>query len=293
MIVCHKDSIEVIDLVKEKAYAKINLFLNVVKKRFDGYHDLEMVMAAIDLFDVLTFQNNDTNEIIINSNVEITDSIEENIVYKVAKLLKTKFNIDQGVSINIDKKIPISGGLAGGSADAAATFRGLNKLWKLKMSLNEMAKIGIELGADIPFCIYNKLCIARGKGEELVFLENKLKTPILLVYPNIKISTKEVFSKIKIEEIKERKINDMTSAIYNNNCDLMIRELHNSLESIAFEMEPKIRKLKSDMIDLGLDGALMSGSGSSVFGVSKDKLKLQHVYKIMSEDYFKLLTKIR
>lgn len=280
-------------MVKEKAYAKINLFLNVVKKRFDGYHDLEMVMASIDLFDVLTYRNNDTKNIIIISDVEITTSLEDNIVYKVAKLLKTQFNIDQGVTINIEKKIPIAGGLAGGSADAAATFRGLNKLWKLKMSLDDMANLGADLGADIPFCIYNKLCVARGKGEELLFLDNKLKMPILLVYPNIKMSTKEVFSKIKIEEIKEHKISDMTSAIFNSNCELMIRELHNSLESIAFEMEPKIEIIKSEMIDLGLDGALMSGSGSSVFGVSKDKNKLQYVYKIMSDDYFKLLTKIR
>ncbi len=280
-------------MIKEKAYAKINLFLNVVKKRFDGYHDLEMVMAAIDLFDVLTFQKNDTKDIIINSNIEITSNLEDNIVYKAAKLLKTKFSIDQGVTINIEKKIPIAGGLAGGSADAAATFRGLNKFWKLKLSLDEMAKLGLDLGADIPFCIYNKLCVARGKGEELLFLENRLKMPILLIYPNIKMSTKEVFSKIKTEQIKERKINDMTSAIYNSNCELMIRELHNSLESIAFEMEPEIEKIKAEMIDLGLDGVLMSGSGSTVFGVSKDKTKLQYVYKIMNEDYFKLLTKIR
>jgi len=289
----YRELIEVIDLIKEKAYAKINLFLNVVKKRFDGYHDLEMVMAAIDLFDVLTFQKNDTKDIIINSNIEITSNLEDNIVYKAAKLLKTKFSIDQGVTINIEKKIPIAGGLAGGSADAAATFRGLNKFWKLKLSLDEMAKLGLDLGADIPFCIYNKLCVARGKGEELLFLENRLKMPILLIYPNIKMSTKEVFSKIKTEQIKERKINDMTSAIYNSNCELMIRELHNSLESIAFEMEPEIEKIKAEMIDLGLDGVLMSGSGSTVFGVSKDKTKLQYVYKIMNEDYFKLLTKIR
>ena len=280
-------------MIKEKAYAKINLFLNVVSKRFDGYHDLEMVMAAIDLYDMITFKTNSTDEIVITSNVEISKDPKKNIVYEIAMFLKEEFQIEQGAIIDIKKNIPIAAGLAGGSADAAATFRGLNKLWKLNLSLDEMAKLGENFGADIPFCIYNKLCIARGKGEELVFLKNKLKTPVLLVNPMIKISTKEVFSQVKKEEIKERKINDMASAIYNKNHELMARELHNSLESIAFEMEPKIREIKNQMIDLGLDGALMSGSGASVFGISRDKSKLKYVYEIVKDEYFKLITKIR
>ena len=280
-------------MIKEKAYAKINLFLNVVSKRFDGYHDLEMVMVAIDLFDVVKFNHNDSGEVVINSNIEVTDNPKDNIMYTVAKFLKEEFEIDKGVTIDLEKNIPIAAGLAGGSADAAATFRGLNKLWNLKLSLDEMAKLGENFGADIPFCIYNKLCIARGKGEELAFLKNKLKTPILLVNPNVKISTKDVFSKVKTEELKVRKISDMTSAIYNKNHELMARELHNSLELIAFEIEPKIREIKNQMIDLGLDGALMSGSGATVFGISKDKSKLKYVREIMKEDYFKLITKIR
>ncbi len=127
----------------------------------------------------------------------------------------------------------------------------------------------------------------------MVFLKNKLKTPVLLVNPNIRISTKEVFSKVEKEEIITRKINAMTSAIYNKNHQLMVMELHNSLESIAFEMEPAIRELKHQMIDLGLDGALMSGSGATVFGISRDKAKLKYVYEIMKDDHFKIITKIR
>jgi len=280
-------------VIKEKAYAKINLFLNVVSKRFDGYHDLEMVMAAIDLFDTLTFENNPIEEIKIKSNIHITSNYKDNIIYKIASFLKEEFNIKQGVVITVKKNIPIAAGLAGGSADGAATFRGLNRLWKLKLTLDDMAKLGEKFGSDIPFCIYNKLCIARGKGEELLFLKNKLKTPLLLVNPRVKIITKEVFSKVKEEEIKIRKINDMTSAIFNNNHELMVRELHNSLESIAFEMEPKIREIKNQMINLGLDGALMTGTGATVFGISKNKLKLKYVYEITNDKYFKLITKIR
>ena len=280
-------------MVKEKAYAKINLFLNVVNKRFDGYHDLEMVMAAIDLYDVLTFENNPDGKIVIISDKEITKKHEDNIVYKIAKFIKDEFNIKQGVTVKINKNIPIAAGLAGGSADGAATFRGLSKLWRLKLSLAEMARLGEKFGADVPFCIYNKLCIARGKGEELVFLKNKLKTPLLLVNPRVKISTKEVFSKVNTEEIAHRKISNMTSAIYNNNHELMARELHNSLESITFEMEPEIQKIKNEMINLGLDGALMSGSGATVFGISKNKTKLKYVYDIMNDKHFKLITKIK
>lgn len=280
-------------MIKEKAYGKINLFLNVVNKRFDGYHDLEMVMASIELHDLLTFKKNDTNNIVITSDIEITKNVKENIVYQIAFFLKEEFQIKEGVTITIQKNIPIASGLAGGSADAAATFRGLNKLWKLKLSLDDMAKLAINFGADIPFCIYNKLSIARGKGEELLFINKKLNTSVLLVNPNTKISTKEVFSKVKEEDLVTIKITNMSSAIYNKNYELMIRELHNSLEKIAFEMEPKIKEIKNKMIDLGLDGALMSGSGATVFGLSKSKEKLKYVYEIMKDDYYKIITKIK
>ncbi len=280
-------------MVKEKAYAKINLFLNVVNKRFDGYHDLEMVMASIKLHDLLTFKKDDTGKVTITSDKNITNNVEDNIVYKVAVFLQEEFQILDGAIINIKKNIPIAAGLAGGSADAAATFRGLNKLWKLKLSLSDMAKLGIDFGADIPFCIYNKLSIAKGKGEELVFINKKINTSILLVNPNIKVSTKEVFNKVKSEDLKDVKITGMSSAIYNNNYDLMIRELHNSLEKITFEMEPKIKKIKHQMIDFGLDGALMSGTGATVFGFSRSKDKLNYVMDLVEDNYYKLLTKIR
>ena len=280
-------------MIKEKAYAKINLFLNVVNKRFDGYHDLEMVMASIELHDLLSFSKNPSGNITITSDTEITAKQEDNIVYKIALFLQEEFQVNEGAEIHIIKNIPIAAGLAGGSADAAATFRGLNRLWKLNLSLDDMAKLGINFGADIPFCIYNKLCIARGKGEEILFLKKKLKIPVLLVNPNIRISTKEVFSKVDEEELKEIKISNMSSAIYNKNYELMARELHNSLEKIAFKMEPKIKEIKHQMIDLGLDGALMSGSGATVFGISKNKEKLKYVLEIMKKDYYKLLTKIR
>ena len=280
-------------MIKEKAYAKVNLFLNVVNKRFDGYHDLEMVMASLKLHDKLSFELNKTSEIIIKSETVITEDVKDNIVYKIAEFLQEEFEISKGAIITIKKNIPIAAGLAGGSADAAATFRGLNKLWKLKLSLGDMAKLGINFGADIPFCIYNKLCIAKGKGEEIVFLNQKLNYKVLLVYPNVKVSTKEVFSKVKPENLKEIKISNMSNAIYNKNFTLITKELYNSLEPIVFEMYPKIKEMKHHFIELGLNAALMSGSGSSVFALSNDKKRLDYVYETISDSYFKTFTKLR
>lgn len=280
-------------MIKEKAYAKINLFLNVVGKRVDGYHDLEMVMASLELHDILTFTENNDNEINITSNIVITDKKEDNVIYKVAAYLKEEFLIEKGVDIILQKNIPIAAGLAGGSADAAATIRALNKMWKLKLKKDEMAQIGEKFGADIPFCIYNKLCIAKGKGEELFFLKQKLKFPVLLINPKIKVSTKEVFSNVIGEEIVTKKLGDMSSGIYNKNIDLIVRELHNSLESVSFKLEPKIQHLKNDLIDKGLKGTLMCGSGATVFSICKDKQKLKVVYETFGNDFIKILTKIR
>jgi 4-diphosphocytidyl-2-C-methyl-D-erythritol kinase len=277
-------------LLKEKAYAKINLFLNVVNKRFDGYHDLEMIMVPVQLHDELTFSVLPSKEIMVESDLLITTKIEDNLVYRVAGYLQTKFSVDNGVKIQIKKRIPIAAGLAGGSADAAATIRGLNKLWKLGLSFEDMANIGLKFGSDVPFCVYNKPCIAKGRGEELLFLDTKLKLPILIVNPGIPISTKEVFSRVKNENFTERKITCMANAIYNKNIPLLIRELHNSLEPIAFKIEPKIKEIKQQMIRWGKCGALMSGSGASVFAIAEEKSTLKELSQLFDNEPFSCLT---
>ncbi len=280
-------------MTKEKAYAKVNLYLNVIDKRIDGFHDLEMVMASVDLFDILTFEELDSQEILVESSTHITDRMEDNLVYQIATYLKREFDILKGVKITIEKHIPIAAGLAGGSADAAATIRGLNRIWKLRLSLEDMATIGSSFGSDIPFCVYNKLCVARGRGEDLCFIDKKLKLPILLINPNIKVSTKEVFGKVKKKELIQRKITDMTAGIYNKNVSLITRELFNSLEPMAFELEPKIRDIKNLLKDSGIDGVLMSGSGATVFAISKNKKKLQDAQDLFNDYYYKKLTKLR
>lgn len=280
-------------MVIEKAYAKINLFLNVTNKRIDGFHDLEMVMASLKLHDVISFEINETIDIEVESSVKVAPSPKYNVVYKVAKFLQEEFSISKGAIIKIEKNIPVTAGLGGGSADAAATFRGLNKLWNLNLSLEDMAKLGEGFGADIPFCIYNKLCIARGKGEEIVFLNQKIKANVVLVNPNVEVLTKDVYDSITLEDIVPKKISDMTAGIYNKNYNLIVRELFNSLEKNSFEIEPKIREIKNQMIDWGLDGALMCGSGGTVFGLSRKKGKLLEFLKTMPDDYTKIVTKMR
>ena len=280
-------------MIKEKAYAKINLFLNVVGKRIDGYHDLEMVMAPVDLFDVLTFKLLDTKDIIVKSKVQITKNMEDNLVYKIAIGLQKDFDVKYGAEITIKKEIPIAAGLAGGSADAAATLRGLNRLWKLELNLDDLATIGSHYGSDIPFCVYNKLCVARSKGEDLVFLNTKLKMHVLLVNPNIKISTPDIFKQVKKEDLVVRKMTNVTSPIYNNNHGQVEYELFNFLERYAFSMEPRIKDIKDKIRENGINGVLMSGSGATVFAISKDKSKLKNTLELFNDLYFKKLTKLR
>lgn len=279
--------------MKEKAYAKINLFLNVLGKRMDGYHDLEMIMAALELHDVLTFKSLPSKDIVITTSKDLGISTEENIVYKVAKLLQEEFNVTKGVEIHIRKNIPVAGGLAGGSADAAATFRGLNRLWKLHLTKEDMVKLSANIGADIPFCIHNKLCIARGKGEELFFLEKHVNAHVLLVNPNRPMHTKEVFKRVEPKDVKEKKITIMSNAIYNDDYELIVKELYNALEEISFSLDPEIREIKNFLIDEGLRAVLMSGSGPTVFALSKSKKKLKDIQAKISNQYTTILTKIR
>ncbi|MCF7926897.1 MAG: 4-(cytidine 5'-diphospho)-2-C-methyl-D-erythritol kinase [Candidatus Izimaplasma sp.] len=281
-------------MVKEKAYAKINLFLNVLNKRPDGYHDLDMIMAPLKLHDTLTFKRNKKNQSIeLSCSRKIMDQKQDNLVYKIAKSLKETFDVKKGVHIHLDKQIPMGAGLAGGSADAAATLRGLNKLWKLGLSTKELSKIGEQFGADIPFCIYNQLCIARGKGEELLFLNQKLHLNILLVTPNIEVSTKAVFKQVTESDLIEKTSHHMANAIYNKNYELILRELFNSLEKITFKLKPKVKKLKEEFKSYNLDGVLMSGSGASVFAIDKSKKKLKNMCEEIDNSYYKLITKIK
>lgn len=283
----------VIILVIEKAYAKVNLFLNVVGKRTDGYHELEMLMASIDLCDLVSFEPIVENQIKVTSNVTITNNPNDNIVYQITSYIKEKYQINTGLHIHINKVIPIAAGLAGGSADAAATLRGLNRLWNLGLSLEELANIGLQFGSDIPFCIYNKLAIARGRGELLTFIDVKLNIPILLVNPNIQIPTKEIFQALRTNHFTTHSIQNIVDAVSNRDFHMMEKTLYNSLEQITFAMEPSIQNIKQQMIQLGLNGALMSGSGATVFAISDNQTALEKAAKSLNSGNFIHISKVR
>ncbi|MFW5894548.1 MAG: 4-(cytidine 5'-diphospho)-2-C-methyl-D-erythritol kinase [Bacillota bacterium] len=268
-------------MIKEKAHAKINLFLDILGKRLDNFHDLEMIMVSLKLHDTLTFTKRSDDKIVLHSDKTITENVEDNLIYKIIRHMLDAYLIEKGVDVYIEKHIPIAAGLAGGSADAAATLRGMNRLFNLKLSLDQLAEIGVTFGADIPFCVHNRLCIARGKGEKLFFLKRNLKMPVLLVTPQIEVSTKRVFDHVDMDKVENVKITTMTNAIYNKNYELLVRNVHNALEPFSFELFPEIKKLKDSLKTEGADAVLMSGSGPTLVVFDKDT----HLLKDLADKY--------
>jgi 4-diphosphocytidyl-2-C-methyl-D-erythritol kinase len=278
-------------MIKEKAYAKINLFLNVLSKRPDGYHEMEMVMTPLELHDLLTFKKIKENKVEIVSNKQITKNDEENVIYKVASFIMNEFEIKEGVEIRIKKNIPIAGGLAGGSADAAATIRGLNRLFKLGMKLDEMAELGIGFGADIPFCIYNKLAIVQGVGDKIQFINAKLKAYVLLVNPKVPVMTKMVFENLDPNEFSHRNYTEMVQALRNRDVGVVMNNLYNFMESTTFRLEPKVKDIKNELQELGTKGVLMSGSGSTMFVLNRKKKYLENTVSQLNRPYYTVITK--
>lgn len=264
--------------MKIKAHAKINLALDVIKKREDGYHDLEMIMIPITLHDLLYIDIIDQG-IIIESNSKVMPTDEKNIMHKVAVIIMQEFKIEKGIKIYVYKHIPTQAGLAGGSADGAAVIKAMNQLFDLQMSKEKMAQIGKQVGADIPFCIYEKKAFVEGIGEKLQFINQSFDALVLLVKPKKGVSTKKAFSSINLEEIKHLDCRAMKIGMENQDYQCVIDNLQNTLEQPAMKMIPEIQQIKEAMIDLGFDGALMSGSGSCVFGLTRKKEILEKGYE--------------
>lgn len=265
--------------MKIKAHAKINLGLNVVRKREDGYHELEMVMMPIALHDLI-YVNIIEQGIEITSNSAIMPTDERNIMYKAAKLMMDTYSIDQGVKIHIYKHIPIQAGLAGGSSDGAAVMRAMNELFHLNVSNDELALLGKQIGADVPFCIYEQPAFVSGIGEKLEFLKTSPDCFILLVKPRRGVSTKRSFGMLKLEQEIHPDCHALRQAVESNDYDEMIKTIGNTLEGVSMKIVPQIQEIKQKLLDMGFDTALMSGSGSCVFGLTKNKELLE---KAMNE----------
>lgn len=255
-------------IVSEKAPAKINLTLDALHKRNDGYHELEMIMTTIDLSDRIDLMESDDGQIHLDSSSGLVPQDERNLAYRAASLLRERFDIQKGVRIFIHKKIPVAAGLAGGSSDAAATLRGLNRMWKLGLTLDELAELGAELGSDVPYCVWRGTALAKGRGEILRPLPPPPPCWVVLAKPPYGISTADIFRRLDISRISAHpETGKMIEALSRSDYRAICRLLGNVLEEVTLEMFPEVRRLKERIRRYGADGVLMSGSGPTVFGL--------------------------
>ncbi|SEN82687.1 4-diphosphocytidyl-2-C-methyl-D-erythritol kinase [Mesobacillus persicus] len=261
-----------------KAPAKINLSLDVLHKRPDGYHEVEMVMTTIDLADRIELSLLNRDSIKIHSQNRFVPDDQRNLAYQAALLLKERFNVKQGVSIAIEKTIPVAAGLAGGSSDAAATLRGLNKLWGLGLSLDELATLGAEIGSDVSFCVYGGTALATGRGEIIKQLPAPPTCWVVLAKPFIGVSTAEVYRRLKIDGLKHPNTSEMIHAIQDKDFTKVCNNVGNVLEEVTLGLHPEVAQIKDQMKRFGADAVLMSGSGPTVFSLVEHDSRMHRIY---------------
>lgn len=270
--------------MKVRAYAKVNLALDVVSEREDGYHDLSMIMAPITLHDLVIVNVIDEGiEITCDNSYVPTDG--RNIVYKVAALMKETFKIEKGVHIHIYKHIPMQAGLAGGSADGAALLRAMNDLFHLNQSMEQLAALGLKVGSDIPFCLYNQFALVEGTGDQLSFFQYDGTEKLLLVRPRMGVSTKYAYENVDLETCPHPDCLKMKDAMESGDYEGMLSCMANSLEQPALTLVEDIARIKEKMMALGFDNCMMSGSGSCVFGITRSDDVLNAGFKALKNRY--------
>ena len=267
-----------------KARGKVNLTLNVLEKRLDGYHNLESVFQKINLYDELWVEKNNTGFLEIESNIENV-KLEDNIIYKAYICLKDEFPVIKGIKVKLIKKIPMQAGLAGGSTDCASFILAVNKLYKLGLSKEKIELISSKLGADVVPCLYNKAVKAQGIGEVITEIETDYKYYFVIIKPKIALSTKEMYNKIdKLEINNINNTSNMIKALKEKNLIAIANNLYNSFEEVV-KNENEILCAKEGLIKNGAINALLAGSGSCVFGIFKDKDLARRAYKNLKEKY--------
>ena len=260
------------DEIKLKALAKINLGLDVVRRREDGYHEVRMVMQTIHLYDQLLIQKSETPGIQIHSNLSFLPVNENNLVYKAGKLLMDDFDIHTGVSVELNKRIPVAAGMAGGSTDAAAMLYGMNQLFGLKLKRKDLMERGVQIGADVPYCIMRGTALAEGIGEKLSSLPPMVKCPVLIAKPAVSVSTKFVYQNLKLnEQTPHPDIDALITDIRNSDLDNICADMGNVLETVTIPNYPVIAQIKEQMLKSGAKASMMSGSGPTVFGLFGDE----------------------
>lgn len=266
--------------IKLRALAKINLGLDVVGKRVDGYHQVRMVMQTVRLYDQVKLSMKERSGITVKTNLFYLPVNEDNLVYKAAKLLMDEFGIHQGVMIDLKKFIPVAAGLAGGSSDAAAVLVGMNRLFQLGLSKGDLMKRGVSIGADVPYCIMRGTALAEGIGEELTPLPAMPKCRILIAKPAVHVSTKFVYTNLRADELADHPdIDGQIEALRKGDLHRLADKMGNVLETVTVPAYPVIGEIKRVMIAGGAIGAMMSGSGPTVFGLFEDERKAKHTYE--------------
>lgn len=269
-----------------KALAKINLGLDVVRRREDGYHEVRMIMQTIQLYDRLDIKRTQEPGIQIQTNLSFLPVNENNLIYKAAKLLMDEFSITDGVSVKLDKRIPVAAGMAGGSTDAAAMLIGVNRLFSLGLTKRQLMERGVQIGADVPYCIMRGTALAEGIGEALSPLPPMVKCPVLIAKPSISVSTKFVYQNLKLDGTTihpdiDRLIDDIKA----KNLHDIAAHMGNVLETVTIPNYPVIDEIKKHMLSHGAVGAMMSGSGPTVFGLFDDEDTAKKAYKAMRSSH--------
>lgn len=277
--------------MRERAYAKINLCLDVAGKREDGYHDLKMIMVPIDFYDVL--EMNPAFETTMELNRSYLPLDEKNTIIKAINVMKKHYHFDLNFECKLQKHIPTRAGLAGGSADAAAAIRIMNRMLRLNMNDEDMIAIGKEVGADVPFCLLNRPAYVEGIGDVISPFPCFADFEMLLVKPRKGVSTKEAFEIVDNTDVIHPDCMKMKEALMNDDYEGVVSSLGNSLETAAIQLVEDIRNVKETLTGKGFDGVLMSGSGSTVFGITKDPLLLiDTMDEMKKKKYFVRRTRI-
>ena len=272
------------DKISLKALAKINLGLDVVRRREDGYHEVRMVMQTIHLFDRLNIEKTKDAGISIKTNLSFLPVNENNLIYKAGKLLMDEFNITEGVSVELDKRIPVAAGMAGGSTDAAAMLYGMNKIFDLGLSMQELKDRGVKIGADVPYCIMRGTALAENIGEELTELPAMVKCPVLIAKPQISVSTKFVYQNLKLDKnTVHPDIDNLIAKIEAGDLEGIAAGMGNVLETVTIPEYPIIAEIKEQMLKSGAINSMMSGSGPTVFGLFQDQETARKACKDMKK----------
>lgn len=271
------------------APAKINLALDVLARRPDGYHQVDMVMQTLELSDILTLEP--ATDIVLSSDMTGIPLDKRNLAWRAVILLQEKFGITKGVKINISKKIPVAAGLAGGSADAAAVLIGLNDLWELGLSKAELMELGVKLGADVPFCIMKGTARAEGIGEVLTPIDIPLKCQVLLVTPNVPVSTAMIYHKLRVNEIKHHPdITGVVTALEAGDFKRLCNIWGNVLETVVLKEYPMVAQVKEYFKRFGLNSSLMSGSGPTIFALDPPPEIIEAFLAGLPPEWFGCLT---